>query len=104
MLISSPAEFLDRFALDRQMLGEFVELPSLKGDPLGAIDLGGPSSTGKILSMNMVESLSGQAVDEFKGRMRTLFFGTAWRVLDGLVELVSCPVNSRAQPDDFFED
>lgn len=87
MLISGSAEFLDRFALDRQLLAEFVEMPSMKGDPSEAIDLGGPGSTGKILHMQIVESLSGQAIEEYKGRLRPLFFGTAWRVLDGLIEL-----------------
>lgn len=87
MPIASSAEFLDHHALDRQMLAQYVELPPMRGLPDGLIELSGRNSTSKILSASFHDSISGQAIEEFKAGMRSLFLGTAWRVLDGLIEL-----------------
>lgn len=81
------AEFLDRYALDRQVLAQITEMLPMRGDYRSAIDLGGPQSTGKIISVHMEDSISAQAIEEFKEGLRSLFFGTAWRILDGVVEL-----------------
>lgn len=81
------AEFLDRYALDRQVLAQMIEMPPMRGDRRDAIDLGGPEATGKIISAHTEDSISAQAIDEFKEGLRSLFFGTAWRILDGVVEL-----------------
>lgn len=85
--VTTRAEFLDRYALDRQILAQMIEMPSMRGDYRGAIDLGGPAETGKIISAHMEDSLSAQAIEEFKEGLRSLFFGTTWRLLDGIVEL-----------------
>lgn len=87
MPITTSAEFLDHYALDRQMLAEFVQMRSMTGNPGGMIQLGGRGSTTKILNAEFHDSISGQAIEEFKASMRPLFFGTAWRVIDGLIEL-----------------
>lgn len=87
MVISSPDEFLNRVDLERRLLAELVELPPMKALS-STYDLGGPNSgSGVMLFAATEESVSGQAIAEFKGRTQALYFAAAWKILDSLVEL-----------------
>jgi hypothetical protein len=81
------SEFLDRYALDRQILARMIEMEPMRGDCRDSIDLRGPETAGKIIGAHIEESISAHAIEDFKEGLRSLFFGTAWRLLDGVVEL-----------------
>lgn len=85
-VISSREEFLDRFALERALLSHFTT-PARMNAGAGEVDLGSPAKKQKIVSSTGFASLSAMAVDRFKSNLHPLFFGIAWKILDGVVEL-----------------
>jgi hypothetical protein len=83
-MIATLAEFEESTAFERLVLAEvFPLLATTNTVAQAALDLRG----GVTIDVKMLENLGPQARQDLIDRLRPLFFGAAWKILDLLVEL-----------------
>jgi hypothetical protein len=82
MLVTTSEAFVNRVALERQMLE--LGVPLATTSVTSTYDL---RVQGTQIAVGIVESMSGQAVDDALGKLLALFFGAAWKIVDSAVEL-----------------
>lgn len=85
-VVTSREEFLDRVALERQLLE--VGIPVAAAGITATFDFRVPDHT--VINVSLVDSISEGAVNEIRSKLMASFFGTAWKILDCAVELGLC--------------
>ena len=85
-VVTSREEFLDRVALERQLLETGIPVAAV--GITATFDFRVPAHT--VINVSLVESISDGAVNEIRAKLMASFFGTAWKILDCAVELALC--------------